>query len=546
MLLLLLGCVPTASLPIPLTPDPEAGGPSELPADTGEEEEPAEEEDDADGAFATDRVAAVTLTMARAAWADVQYNPGAETWHEAEFSWEGEDPLLVAVRAFGQGSVVAGKPPLKVDFDRVVPGQEWHGLETLKLDSSTQDAGFLNEVVGNWVLRQMEVPAARTGFATVRVNDAHVGFFLVLEPIDDQFLKRWYDDDSGALYGMATWRYAQGLNPIEWGTVADWYEPQTTVGGDGSEILAAIEATNHGTDAEFLAGVDTVAFTRMSLSRAAMGAIDSFAADGNNFYLYAEGDRITPIAWDLDADLGYPYYFDNALQMGLEEPWLWSHARNNPVTGKVYSDPVHARALALGWDVPATMDELLTGPLHWPTLAPQVQAWADTVAEAACSDTYHSCASHQHRVVDLLFFLHSRLTRLAGTEVAECGANPDFAATAITASVLENSSPWGPGFMVGGEHHCHGLSAPVESRISLTVSGGTLEGAVGIHDANLNPAVGASVAILQGGVELWSAASVDAYATAVPFAVPVQAGEVELRSVNRGGYGSVVWAGLEN
>ncbi len=514
--------------------------PGDSAADTGEPP------DDADGVFATDRVGAIELTMARADWADIRDNPGAESWHEAEFSWNGEAPLVVAVRAFGQGSVVAGKPPLKVDFNRSVPGQDWHGLETLKLDSSTQDAGFLNEVVGTWVLREMGLPAARTGFATVHVNGDAVGLFVALEPIDDRFLKRNYDVDDGSLYGIGTWRYGQGLNPIEWGTVADWYEPQTSAGGDGAEILAAIEATGHGSDAEFLAAVDTVAFTRMSLTRAAIGAIDSFAADGNNFYLYDHGGQITPIAWDLDADLGYPYYFDNALFMGLEEPWLWSHARQNPMTGTVYHDPVHARVLAMGWDVQATLDELLAGPLSWPSLEPRLTAWAATIAEAGCADTYHSCASFQHRVIDLRFFLHTRLAILAGGEVAECPAAPSFGATAQSGTLLENTSTLAPGLMVGGEHHCHGLYASVDSRVTLPVSEGLLDGAVGIHDANLNPSAGARVAILQGGRTLWESGAIDAYAPAERFSVTVEAGEVELRSTGRGGGGAVVWTELAN
>lgn len=187
------------------------------------------EEDPADAVFDLDAVHRIDLTMAELDWREVRDNPGTELWYAADFAWDGERVANIGIRAFGQGSVVAGKPPLKLDFDRYESGAEWRGLEQIKLDSSTQDAGFLNEVVGTRVLRELGLPAARTGWAQVYVNGTLAGFFVVMEPVDDQFLKRWYGGDDGPLYGMATWMYGQGLNPITWGTVLDWYEPQTSV-----------------------------------------------------------------------------------------------------------------------------------------------------------------------------------------------------------------------------------------------------------------------------------------------------------------------------
>lgn len=501
---------------------------------------------DADAVFDVGAVHLVELRMTAAAWADVQYNPSAEAWYPATFWWDGEEVADVGVRAFGQGSVVAGKPPLKIDFDRYVDGQEWRELEQLKLDSSTQDAGFLNEAVGTAILRAMDLPAARTGWARVTVNDAPVGLFVVLESIDDGFVERWFGDDEGSLYGIGTWRYGQGLNPITWGTVADWYEPQTSVGGDGAEIVAAIEATASGTDEQFAAAVDVDAFTRIALTRAAIGAIDSFAADGNNFYLYDDGGRIRPIAWDLDADLGYPYYFENALWMGLEEPWAWSHARTNPMTGATYSDPVHARALAMGWDVAGWMEQLWAGPLDWPTLDASIAAQAAAIHDDACQDTYHTCAAFEQRVVDLRFFLHTRLSYLAGGEVAACdGATTTLQAVATVGTVTADASSWGPGFMIGGEHHCTGLFAPAPSRVTVTLDGGVLSGAVGVHDYNLQASAGVSFAIVQGGATLWESGTVSPYTRAVPFSVAVSAGTVELVASGAGsGYDAASWVGL--
>lgn len=542
-LLLLLACRAGVDLPA----ESGAGGPTDdsspiddLPTTDSDSADP-DPGDDADAVFDLTAVHHIAVTMAPDDWLQVRDNPSTEAWYAADFTWDGEEVAGIGIRAFGQGSVVAGKPPLKLDFDHFVAGAEWRGLEQIKLDSSTQDAGFMNEAVGTRVLREMGLPAARTGWADVSVNGQHAGLFIVLESIDDQFVKRWFGDDDEPLYGMGTWMYGQGLNAITWGTVTDWYEPQTSVGGDGSEILAAITATATGTDAEFEAAVDVESFTRIAVTRATIGAIDSFAADGNNFYLCVDDGRIAPIAWDLDADLGYPYYFDNALQMGLEEPWLWSHARTNPVTGAVYSDPVHARALAAGFDVQGWLSKLLDGPLHWPTVDAQVAGYAEVLHDSACADTYNSCTSFEHRVVDLRFFLHTRLSTLAGVDVAECIAPPVWEVEAQQGSVTVNASSWGPGLMVGGEHACTGLYTPAPSRVALTVRAGTLSGAVGVHDQNMNTSTGVRFTIVQGGVALWESGPVPAYSVAAPFSVVVGAGSVDLVALGSGG---ASWVGL--
>jgi len=304
------------------------GSPAALPgrpdavADTSVERlEEAHEVDESDFVFDPTVVRRLDLTMPAEAWTDISTNYSAETWWTADFALDGEVVADVGVRAFGAGSQSYGRTPIKLSFDRVVDGQEYRGLEQLKLDSSTQDAGFVNDALVASVLRDLALPAARTGWVDLWVNDTFQGFYVLFEPIDDVFLQRWFEGEEGALYGTWDWRYGQGLNRITWGGPLDWYVPQTSVETDGSDLLAAIAAVNDGTDAEVEATVDVDGFQRVSVIRAVLGAIDAFAADGNNFYLYDDGGRITMIPWDMDADLGYPGYFENAMFMGLEEPW---------------------------------------------------------------------------------------------------------------------------------------------------------------------------------------------------------------------------------
>lgn len=544
MLHLILACAAESTLlPSDLDGDTAAG------ADTVQDSAPERipdpvEIDESDAVFDTTVVHRIDFTIDAAAWNDIQYNYPAEIWWPADFTFDGETTTNVAVRAFGAGSQVAGKTPIKISFDRNVSGQEYRTLEQLKLDGSTQDAGFLNDPVAAWVLRELDLPAARMSWATVYVNDVQWGFYVVMEPIDDVFLSRWFDGEEGALYGTWDWRYGQGLNPITWGGPLDWYVPQTSVQGDGSDIVAAMNAVATGTDQELAAVVETEPFQRISATRAMLGAIDMFAADGNNFYLYNHEGRISMVPWDMDADLGYPGYFTNAVEMGLEEPWLWSHARYNPITGAVYSDPLYARMIASGWDLDSWVAQATSGPLDWATIDAKVAAFAEVISVAACQDNYHGCTSHQRRVADLRMFLHTRLSRIAGSEVAQCPDPPPLSFLQAGVPVAADTTPWGPGFVINGEHHCGGVYAAAPNVLTTQVQGGQFYGAVGMQDWNQACSGTSDFTISQGGTVLWQALAVPAYQGALAFSVPVDAGELTLSTSLIGNCAAAAWVGL--
>ncbi len=519
---------------------------SSVPASTSEVVPGSTTEPDrSDPVFDTSKVHRIDFTLDPAAWYDIQYNYGAENWWPADFTFDGEAVSNVGVRAFGAGSQVVGKTPIKISFDRNVDGQEFRNLEQLKLDGSTQDAGFLNDPFAAWVLRELDLPAARMSWASVYANGEAWGFYVIMEPIDDVFLNRWFADDEGPLYGTWDWRYGQGLNPITWGGPLDWYVPQTAAATDGSDIVAAMNAVASGTEEELHATVDVESFQRISTTRAMLGAIDMFAADGNNFYLYNNQGRLTMIPWDMDADLGYPGYFTNAVEMGLEEPWLWSHARYNPVTGTVYSDPLYARTIAAGWDLGGFVEEAMRGPLDWSVADAQVSAFAAVIASAACEDSYHACTSHERRVADLRMFLHTRLSRIAGREVADCGQASGLAFAWGETPVAADTTYWGPGFVINGKHHCTGVYAGGTLALTTEVASGTLTGQVGNHDWNQACSGTTVFALSQGGTTLWQSDPISPYVDAVPFSVAVNAGTVLLSTTVSGNCAAAAWVGLE-
>ncbi len=540
--------------------DSASSADSDRPGDSAAPQSIPDAPDPSEEIFDVGQVRDVELTMAPEDWADIRDDPWAKNWHEAEFRWDDESVTGAAVRAFGHGSLTTGKPSLKISFDRLTPGQEWRGLDELKLDNSRQDVGFLSERIATAVLRDAGLPAARTGWAQVAVNGEAVGFFVVLESIDDRFVQRWFGHDDGHLYSTNEHYWGQGLNPIPEDPLT-WYEPQTSAGGDAWDLVELSQVVATGSDEELLAALDLEQFAAISITRSVMGSLDAFSADGNNFYLYDDDGLWKLIPWDFDVDLGYPYYFETALAVDLRAPWTSSPWSYNCMSYEDYQDPVLQRALALGFDPDALVEELLQGPLEWGSISAAVAEAADLIGPYVEQDAlgygpYFAC-----RQADLRLFLHTRLCALAGQEVALCPEPEDGVLRAADlspsgsvgwGSLLTDSTNWGPGFVVNGLHHCTGLFAHAPSSVSLQVPEGygRLRGLVGLQDWNRSTVCddGATFHVLQEGVELWSSGSVNGYQDAVAFEdIAVEPGALTLEVRENGGYScdTSCWLDLE-
>lgn len=102
--------------------------------------------------------------------------------------------------SFGSIRPVADKPALTLNFDKFVPGQNFHGLDKLHLNNSVQDASYMCENIGGWVFRESGVPAPRVSAAHVWLNGRDLGIFVLKEGFDSPFYKRYFKDRSGNLY----------------------------------------------------------------------------------------------------------------------------------------------------------------------------------------------------------------------------------------------------------------------------------------------------------------------------------------------------------
>lgn len=109
----------------------------------------------------------------------------------------------VAIRlkgAAGSFRAIDDRPAFTVNFDRLAPGQTFHGLKKLHLNNSVQDGSLLAEKLCREMFEAAGVPAPRAGHAFVTLNKRRLGTYVLVEGVNKQFLKRHFADASGNVY----------------------------------------------------------------------------------------------------------------------------------------------------------------------------------------------------------------------------------------------------------------------------------------------------------------------------------------------------------
>jgi hypothetical protein len=512
----------------------------------------------ADAFFDVDQVHTIELFMTDAAWLDIRDNAYAENWHEATFVWGDERVESVGVRAFGNSSLTLTKPPLKIAFDRHVEGQRWRGLEQLKLDNARTDPSFLTERLSTAMFRRAGIPAARTGWAQVLVNDEPVGFYISLESVDDRFLQRWFGNDDGPLWSINDIR-GHGLLPLSDPLV--YFKTETSVTSLGDDLVDLTRIVSYGSDDELAEVLDLEAFFVESVIRSLQGSFDSFSSCGNNFYLYNDpGQDADPddlhgtwrvIPWDFDLDMGVWYGVESAV-MDPWAPWVTSkNADGVYYDGADYWDPIHIRNQEMGRDVGALLAELAAGPLAWATLDQEIRDTYALIEPYVQEDPLGHGPGLWDAIADLRMLLHLMLANQVG-EVSECASFADNAlgvgelspAGKVGASVLVvDGWSWGAGELncvltdracvgldVGQEHFCTGLYAHAPSDITIQVPDGyrVLRGGVGLQVHHEDDGDGAAFEVWQAGEMLWASEWLTNYDPVQDLEVTVAPGELRL------------------
>lgn len=188
------------------------------------------------------------------------------------------------------------KPSFKLKFNAFVEGQRYLGFEGLTLNNMEADPSMLREWLGYEVFRQFGVPAPRTGYATVEVNGEAYGLYLNIEPYNDDFLARNFEDPGGNLYegdngddvqrDVSTWDQDEGTDTSR----DDLRRLQQAMAGE-------VESYFYGDGAP----IATDEFFGFVAAEAFVGHFDGYQSP-HNYFIYDElaSNRWSFLPWNLD------------------------------------------------------------------------------------------------------------------------------------------------------------------------------------------------------------------------------------------------------
>jgi CotH kinase protein/Lamin Tail Domain len=247
-------------------------------------------------------------------------NADPDTYVDGQFSLTAPGasygPLAVGVRLKGSATFrpLDGKSAFKVKFNHSVPGQRFLGMKHLTLNNLLEDPSNVHETLAYESFRAMGIPASRTGYADVRVNDDEFGLYLNIETMDDVALRRWFETTQHLYEGELSVDVLPGEE-----TSFEVDEGSETDLSDLQNLIAAVNAPSPPDWSDQVAPVaDLSEMTRMWAVEKYISHWDGYAGpDGdywpNNYFLHSDGSSLfTILPWGSDQTFSQHISFDGS------------------------------------------------------------------------------------------------------------------------------------------------------------------------------------------------------------------------------------------
>jgi spore coat protein H len=294
----------------------------------------------------------VQLALDPRDWQALRDNFRENQYYAADITIDGQKAPQVGIRSRGDGSRDRDKPGLKVDFNKYVATQEFHGYKTVVLDNITQDASMLRERLAYAAYEAMGIPAPQIAHARLTVNGEYWGVYAIVESVSKPFLKNRLGEESGNLFDYEysyRWDFSfHGDDPR--GYVPVPFQPQTNEDKlDPSGLVAFIQTASEAPVDGFVAAIskyiDVDRFLTYVAVENALAERDGFVGDFgvNNFYLYQYGGttRFVFIPWDKDTAFNSHEW---PVRYNLDTNVLTDKLTSDPAKMKVYRDAVASAA----------------------------------------------------------------------------------------------------------------------------------------------------------------------------------------------------------
>jgi len=268
-----------------------------------------------------------------------------EAYIPAQFTYDNLTLDSIGVRYKGNSSYTLSgstpKKPFKFKFDHYKPEQAFYGIKKLNFSNCVKDPSFLREKIGYGIARHY-MPAPRTAYASLYIEGELLGFYVQVEQVDKDFLKRHFEDDSGNLFKAGNFGAAfEYRGPIQENYYPDFELKTNEALNDWSRLVEFIDKLNITPAADFVNVIQNYlnidGCMRLLAFNMVLSNFDSYTGSGRNFYFYDNPvtDKFEIIPWDLNEAFGG---YTNNWNVFTQHVVVTSNLLQRPLMGRIFEN----------------------------------------------------------------------------------------------------------------------------------------------------------------------------------------------------------------
>jgi len=215
------------------------------------------------------------------------------------------DSVGVRYKGYSSVSVNRIKNPFNIKLDYIKGNQTYNGIDKLKLSNVIQDPSFIREVLSYEIARKY-MPASKSNYANVYVNDTLIGLYTNVEDLGSEFLENNYNSSKNSFFKC---------NPANLDLNGENSNLSNSPGNDSTlyyplydlqsnsgwaHLYEFIDTlNNYPGEIEKLLNVDRTLW--MHALNYSLINFDSYVGYAQNYYIYKDNHgRFNPILWDLN------------------------------------------------------------------------------------------------------------------------------------------------------------------------------------------------------------------------------------------------------
>ncbi len=304
--------------------------------------------------FSDTRVATIKIYMDTAAVNWMFNHPESDSLHVCRINFFNglinETVDSVGIRIRGNTSRKAKKKSFKLSFNEFVKGRDFYGVDKLNLNGEHNDPSIIRSKLCWDFYAKIGMNASRANHVAVYINDKYYGLYISVEHIDDEFLKKRFDDPSGNLWKClwpADLKYL-GPDPNAYKLKVGnrrVYDLRRNEDEDDYTMLAKlIEVINKTPDEKLADSLEEILVVpeviKYFASNVLLGDWDGYRFLRNNYYLYYEPalGKFHWIPYDYDNTFGIDWFgYDWSIVNPYDYPTIDNDGR--PLAEKLLNVP---------------------------------------------------------------------------------------------------------------------------------------------------------------------------------------------------------------